>query len=117
MSNEKKPYTVQPGHAVYDGRQRNEGDTVHLTAADAERLGDAVKPAKAEKPKDPPKEQAKTDDPLAKRLEGNVEEATADLETLEDADLAKLAELETAGKGRKGVLDAIEAEQAKRAQG
>lgn len=115
MSNEKKAYAVQPGHSVFDGKLRNEGDTVHLTAEDAERLGDAVKPAKAAK--EATKGPAKGDDPLAKRLEGNVEEATADLASLSDDDLAKLAELENAGKVRKGVLEAIEAEQTGRTQG
>ena len=46
-------------------------------------------------------------DPLVTLLEGTVADVTGKLDSLTAEELVKLRDLETAGAGRKGVLDAI----------
>lgn len=53
--------------------------------------------------------------PAASLLDGKVADITAALPSLDDAALAQLLADEQSGKNRKGVIDAIEAEQAARA--
>lgn len=54
--------------------------------------------------------QAEADKPLLEILAGNADQVGEALAELELSQLQRLAELEAAGKGRKGVADAIAAE-------
>lgn len=55
------------------------------------------------------------DSDLAALLDGNVDSVLDALESLSADELDELLDLETGGKTRKGVIEGIEAEQAKRA--
>jgi hypothetical protein len=68
------------------------------TAAELQAEADAKAAAEA---------QAEADKPLLEILKGNEDQVTEALADLDLADLRRLAELEAAGKGRKGVSDAI----------
>ena len=56
------------------------------------------------------------EDPVLILLDGNVKEVTEALPALSDADLDRVEVAETAGKTRKGVLEAIAADRIRRAQ-
>ena len=106
-------YTVQPGHSLRArGRSYREGEQVPLGTADAARLVDSGAVASL-------KAKARTDSPMATCLDGNAPDVIGGLsEQGLDADgLAELAELETAGKNRKTVLEAIEAARAALSEG
>src|SRR5688500_9315249 len=99
-------YEVLPGHTVRArGRDYTEGQMVPLSAADGARL---VQQGRIKGGTN------RTDNPLATHLDANAPEVIEAVESgTFDADtLAQLAELETAGKGRKTVLEAIEAARA-----
>lgn len=99
-------YTVQPGHNITArGRQYAEGEQVPLNHVDAARLIESGHVAASGANRD--------DHPLAHHLDDNAPEVIAMLEQdgLTAGDLAELFTLETGGKARKTVLEAIEAAQ------
>lgn len=101
-------YTVQPGFNITArGRQYAEGQQVPLNHVDAARLIESGHVAASGANRE--------DHPLAHHLDDNAPEVIAKLEQdgLGADDLAELATLETGGKARKTVLEAIEAAQSR----
>lgn len=72
-------------------------------------------PAEYRAPAEPSAE-VPPEDPLAVILDMKVADVVNGLGALDDQDLAKLGELEAAGKARKGVLEAVAEEQLARAE-
>lgn len=99
-------YTVQPGFNVTArGRQYGEGQQVPLNHVDAARLIESGHVAASGANRE--------DHPLSHHLDDNAQEVIAKLEQdgLSAEDLSELATLERGGKGRKTVLEALEAAQ------
>lgn len=95
-------YTVRPGHTLRaGGRLYHEGEKAPLADGDARRLLQSGAIAAADGGTDA--------DPLEATVNGKASDVVDSLATMDEAELDRVEKLEREGKGRKTVLEGIEA--------